>query len=120
MGEGQMVKVKIPFQERFKQPMLNGTKTWTSRTKRYGAPGDTFEAFGCEFEILKVERLILQDIIEHWKEEGCNSREDFLQVLKKLHPKRRFDPSERWYVHVFSTRARAIYNRTISMDGEPT
>lgn len=56
--------------------MLDGIKTWASRTKCYGQSGDTFEAFGHEFMIVKVERRTLEDIVEHWKEEGCSSKED--------------------------------------------
>jgi hypothetical protein len=99
------LKVKIPFLPRFKEPMLKGTKTWTSRTKRYGEPGDTFDAFDNEFEILKVERRTLEDILEHWKEEGCSSKEDAVEVWRRLHPRRGFDRSfylsERLYVHIF-------------------
>lgn len=30
------MKVSIPFWEMFKEPMLNGQKVMTSRTKKYG------------------------------------------------------------------------------------
>ena len=96
------MKVKIPFKESFREPMVNGVKTWTSRTRRLGKAGDTFIAFGCEFEILKVERRILQDVFDyHWREEGCEDPIDFFEVWEKIHPVKGFVPSQRVYVHIF-------------------
>lgn len=95
------MKVFIPFMERFREPLLNGTKTWTSRTKQYGVPNDTFPAFGAEFVILAIERKQLSEILEHWREEGCLSRDDALEVWRMIHPVRRLDLSELFFVHVF-------------------
>jgi len=39
-----MAKVYMPFKECFREPMLNGRKIMTSRTKRMGEAGDTFQA----------------------------------------------------------------------------
>jgi hypothetical protein len=94
------MKVKIPFMPRFASRMIGGIKTWTSRTRKYGNPGDTFEAFDHEFEIVKVERRTLGDILDHWREEGCDSRKDAVETWKMLHSKRG-DLQERLYVHVF-------------------
>jgi uncharacterized protein YqfB (UPF0267 family) len=94
------MKVKIPFLERFRQPMIQDRKTWTSRTKRYGQAGDVFEVFGHEFEIVRVERRTVDDIMDHWQEEGCGSREDAQEVWSRLHP-RRHDPEQRMFTHVF-------------------
>jgi hypothetical protein len=46
------MKVKIPFQERWRGAMLEQHKVCTSRNKRYGKPGDTFQAFDADFEIV--------------------------------------------------------------------
>lgn len=96
-----MAKVKIPFKERFREPMIRGLKTWTSRTKRYGKPGDTFEVFGQEFLIEKVERRTLADVAEHYKEEGCSSWSDFVDVWESIHRRKGFNTWQRVYVHVF-------------------
>jgi len=93
--------VKIPFKARFKEPLLDGTKTWTSRTRRLGNVGDTFDAFGHEFEILKVEHRMLKNVAFHWREEGCSSREDFVEVWKQIHPRKGYDPQQIVKVHVF-------------------
>jgi len=96
-----MVEVEIPFLPEFKPVMLDGTKTWTSRNKRYGKPGDTFRVFGHEFEILKVERRALWDVADHYKEEGCTSDVHFMKVWCKIHPRKGWHPYKRVYVHVF-------------------
>lgn len=96
-----MVKVKIPFKERFREPLVNSVKTWTSRTKRYGKPGDTFEVFGQEFLIEKVERRMLEDVADHWREEGCTSKLDFMNLWIKLHARKGYLATQRVYVHVF-------------------
>lgn len=96
------MKVKIPFKPRFKEPMLNGQKTWTSRTRPLGKRGDIFEVFGHQFQIEKVERRTLQDIFNsHWKEEGCEDPVDFFEIWEKIHPVKGFVPIQRVYVHVF-------------------
>ena len=95
------MKVKIPFLERFREPMLNGTKTMTSRNRKYGEPTDTFDAFDATFEIIEVCRLALGDIASFWQEEGCKSLEDFVETWKKIHPKRPYGLSDRFYVHRF-------------------
>lgn len=81
-----MTKVTIPFLERFKEPMLNGTKTMTSRSKKYGNVGDTFDAFEATFEITEVGRLKLGDIASFWKEEGMGSIDDFWKTWAQIHP----------------------------------
>ena len=95
------MKVDIPFKARFSLPMLRGEKTWTSRTRRYGKPGDTFEAFDNEFIIDKIERRTLWDVADHWKQEGCYSRQDFIDLWKNLHRKKGYLPGQRVYVHIF-------------------
>lgn len=96
-----MVKVQIPFKSRFEEPMLKGVKTWTSRTRRYGKPGDTFEAFNNEFEILKIERRPLEDVADHWAEEGCINKLDFIELWIRLHARKGFLATQRVYVHIF-------------------
>jgi len=82
-----MSLVKIPFKPYFKEPMLSGVKTYTSRTKRMGSPGDTFEAFGAQFEILSVEEVRLYEVASLWKEEGCASEEHFKEIWREIHPR---------------------------------
>jgi len=95
------LKVKIPFKERFKEPMLKGTKIFTSRTKRCGQNGDVFEAFGHEFEIVDTSYVRLETVSDFWEEEGCESKEDFIEVWKQIHPRKGFVPEQRVFVHQF-------------------
>ena len=95
------MKVKIPFKPRFKEPMLNGQKTWTSRNKWYGQIWDTFDAFGEEFVITNRARLSLGYVADHSKEEGCKSREDFIELWKQIHPRRGFLTEQIVKVHQF-------------------
>jgi len=104
-----MAEVKIPFLERFREPMLNGTKYMTSRTKRYGKKGDTFTAFGAEFKLLNDPFLLpLKNIIMEWKAEGFESIGDFQLTWCQIHPRRKFeDLEEKFWVHVFRRVGRA-------------
>lgn len=96
-----MTTIKLPFKSRFKKPLLSGQKTWTARTRRLGKKGDVFHAFGHEFEIERVERRTLEDVADHWREEGCDSKDDFVEVWKKIHPRKGYVPTQRVYVHIF-------------------
>jgi len=94
-------QIKIPFMERFKEPMLNGTKTMTSRTKIYGAKGDFFEAFCHGFRLDSIDAQPFKIIELQWQAEGCSSKEDFLAVWKQIHPRKTFEPDELLFVHRF-------------------
>ena len=54
-----MNKIAIPFLPEFREAMLAERKTATSRTKRYGYPGDYFEQFGRLFILVDVYRISL-------------------------------------------------------------
>jgi hypothetical protein len=43
----------------------------------------------------------LSFVTNHWKEEGCESREDFIQLWQKIHPRKGYDPYQQVYVHIF-------------------
>ena len=96
-----MVSVELPFKPEFQRVMLSGRKTMTSRTKRYGKRGDTFQAFGTTFKILDVSELQLDEVEKHYYEEGCCSEECFRETWEKLHPRRGFDPEQWVYTHYF-------------------
>jgi len=96
------MKVKIPFMEQFREPMLAGIKTCTSRTKKYGEEGDTFEVFGAMFEIQSVCRFPLRAVAsELYKYEGFNQPEEFIDIWTSLHPRKGYDPEQRVNVHFF-------------------
>ena len=86
------MKVKMPFMEKLRKPMLAGVKTCTSRTRIFGKEGDTFDAFGAEFEIVGMTELSLSEVQEFfWKQEGVKSPEEFKKVWG-IHPGRASTP----------------------------
>ena len=99
------MKVIIPFKKRFKAPLLVGGKTITSRTKIMGEINDTFDAFGATFLITDRFTARLETVALFYDREGCNSKEDFIEVWRQIHPIKGFDPEQKVYVHVFERLA---------------
>ena len=96
------MEIQIPFQEQFKDAMLTGTKTKTSRTKKYGTIGDKFKAFGAEFIIVNQEEEKLQYVADHYyKDEGFERPEQFINIWVELHPRKGWDPNQKVWVHEF-------------------
>jgi len=96
------MRVKIPFLPRFEGVMLSGMKTCTSRTKKYGKLGDTFEAFDATFVIERVFKEELSNIA--WfrcDEEGFQTPTDFIKCWEKIHYRKGYDPSQEVWVHQF-------------------
>ncbi len=94
--------ILIPFREEFRDLLLTGGKTATSRNTGYGAPGTVFEAFGARFVITAIRRLTLREVAEkHFAEEGLESAEEFVDVWQKVYPFRGFDPDHRVWYHEF-------------------
>ena len=104
--------IKIPFKERFAEPLLNGTKTMTSRTKCYGQSGDYFFAFGSCFVLISVIERHLDFIVDHWKEECCSSKEDFLAVWHEIHPRKTLNLQDKFWTHSFLEIS--LYNKAFS------
>lgn len=94
--------ITIPFRPQFREVMLSGQKILTARTKRFGAAGDRFQVFGATFEVVTVSQECLQDVSEHWLEEGCTSRENFISIWLSLHPRKGYDPEELVWLHRFA------------------
>ncbi len=97
------MRVKIPFRNEFEKVLLSGQKTMTSRTSRMGEHGDTFVAFGVEFQIEAVGKFALGYVAdEFWRQEGTNSREEFIEVWKQIHPWKGYQPQKVVWVHQFA------------------
>lgn len=100
-------EVKIPFQLEFKEPMLSGKKTMTTRPKKYGQPGDWFKAFGATFLLTEVYQVHLNLVaFTCYNEEGFNSPQEFRECWDKLHPHVTFEekPNRPVYLHRFVQR----------------
>lgn len=97
------MKVAIPFQDDFRGRMLQGLKVVTSRTRRYGKQGDTFDAFGATFTFRYVMRCPLELVaLLLYRAEGFTSSEDFIQCWQRLHPRKGYQADQIVYVHYFT------------------
>ena len=97
-----MAEICIPFLAEFKERMLSGQKTFTSRTKRYGREGDIFKAFGHLFALTAVYKGSLRFVAnKRYLDEGFPNTEAFIEVWKRLHPRKGYDPNQTVWIHRF-------------------
>lgn len=95
-------KIDIPFMQEFEPLMLTGKKSATTRTKRYGYPGDYFEAFGRVFILTDIYRMALWRVASvHYLEEGFNYEYEFIETWERLHPRKGYQPDQKVYFHRF-------------------
>lgn len=88
------------FDEEWEVPMIHGYKTCEARIEKYA--GDSFEAFGHQFVITKVEQLALGHISQKWfKQHGLFSPREFQEVWKHGH-NGVFDPEQEVWLYHFS------------------
>lgn len=98
-----MAHIKIPFKKEFRQALLDGKKTKTSRNKKYGDLGDTFDIFDGVFKITAIEKQPLEKVATQWyAEEGCDSPAAFRDIWIKLHPIKGFEAEKDVFVHTFT------------------
>jgi len=97
-----MTIIDVPFLQAFKRPMLDGRKTCTTRSKKYGEVGDIFGAWGLDFVLTEVARIPLHAVRDHhWEAEGVNSPTAFVKVWENIHPKKGFEPNAKKWLHRF-------------------
>lgn len=97
-----MSKITIPFLPEWKDKMLAGIKTHTCRSEAYGQPGDRFQIFGATFELIAVWQTTLADVAMHYyKQEGCDSPEDYIAVWNKIHKRRGYVATDIKWLHKF-------------------
>lgn len=96
------MRIQIPFRPHFKQTIIQGHKIATSRTKKYGKPGDEFEAFGYVFVIERQEYISLGVVANrHYEAEGFETPEQFKDEWMQIHPRRGYDSEQKVWVHWF-------------------
>lgn len=95
---------EIPFLPLFHAAIRAGEKTMTCRRTRYGKPGDILTVKGTPIRIrlTNVEPVKLGLIAEHfYKQEGCETPQDFIDVWNRIHPRRRYWAGESVWWHTF-------------------
>jgi len=99
------LRIQIPFRPHFKDAIIAGRKTATSRTKKYGNIGDEFEAFGYVFVIQRQERVKLSVVAQqHFRAEGFKNSGDFMNEWVSIHARKRYDPEQRIWLHWFQRK----------------
>ncbi len=96
----------VPFNSWSKERLDMGSKVATSRNKRYGDMGDYFEVdFGNRSRIYKITHVVevpLSVVKQFfWREEGCNSSKEFVEVWEDIHPRKGFVPDQEVWLHLF-------------------
>lgn len=96
------MQVNIPFRPFFSHPIRSGQKVMTCRSKKMGAVGDTFEAFGCTCILTHVFRCRLGYVlIDAYEQEGCDSQEQLEGIWENIHPGKGVDPDAIVWAHCF-------------------
>lgn len=102
-----MTAINIPFNDWSKNKLAEGIKTATSRNKKYGEPGDTFEVVLpdgriIKYELIAVTRKKLHEVRDkHYKDEGCSSPVEFVDVWVDIYPREGFNGAKRVWYHEF-------------------
>ena len=90
-----------PFLPEFEDAVLSGRKTLTSRTRRY-PKGEVLQSPFGRIRILSVVRVTLGGVRDlYWREEGCESPQDFERVWKQIHPRAGFRPKQLVWLRQF-------------------
>ncbi len=90
------------FGDIFRELMLNDVKICTTRSKRLGNAGDTFDKWGATFVITGFEKRMLREIADEYRaREGFETKEAFLAYFKKLHPRIGGELDHNWTVTHF-------------------
>lgn len=78
-----MGEVEIDFDDRFRGPLLDGSKICTTRQFKKGEVGDHFEAFGKVFFLTNVYEAPLVEVLINYEHMGFDGPADALVFWKK-------------------------------------
>lgn len=102
MSQTQSELVDIPFNDWSIEQLYSNNKTATTRTDRYGLPGERFKAAEEVWEFTHVVRVPLQVVANHfYSEEGCMSKEDFIDIWEDIHYRKGYEPDWMVWLHLF-------------------
>jgi hypothetical protein len=92
----------LPFRPEFEDAIRSGRKTVTTRTRRYGKPGDILDTPFGPVRLGRVERTLLAGVVPAlYHEEGFDSPQEFIEMWTRLHPRKGFVPEQWVWVHEF-------------------
>jgi hypothetical protein len=98
--------IKIPFREDMEEAIISIDKDWTTRSKKYGKPGDFFFVKDRRVRLLGHMRLPLWVVAKYgYRHEGVNSEEEFIELWKEIHPRKGWTPNELRWTHVFQVES---------------
>jgi hypothetical protein len=97
-----MADISIPFRPDMIQAIRAGNKICTSRSKRYGSPGDVFSLDGKLYRLVSVHRFALYFVANFlYIEEGVSSPAEFVRLWEEIHPVAGYEPNKVVCTHFF-------------------
>jgi len=102
-----MSEISIPMNGWSKEGLRDGRKTATTRTERYGEPGDRFtvefdDGVRQTYVLTHVVKIPLETVAEDfYDEEGAESPTEFKKVWEDIHYKKGYVADWRVYLHLF-------------------
>ena len=97
-----MIPIEIPFRADMREAIIAGNKYCTSRSKKYGRPGDTFKIGAKTYVLTAVLRRSLGTVASmYYEAEGTDSPDAFRSLWAEIHPRKGFDPCQMVWVHHF-------------------
>lgn len=96
-----MKRIEIPFNDWSRERLSNMEKYATSRNKKYGEVGDWFIVDDIDYTLDIVIQLPLWFVAkELFISEGADAPEEFVEVWKRIHPRKGYVPNQIvWYHH---------------------
>ena len=93
----------IPFLPEFLPKIRSGVKTATSRTKRYGRPGEVLEATdGIRIQLREVRETTLRNVSQYYfRQEGVSTPREFIAIWEALHSATGWTPNRKVWLHLF-------------------
>lgn len=92
----------LPFRESFREAVISGRKTATTRSEAYGAVGDVLDTPFGSVELTDVRRVPLTLVANgFYAQEGLDSPEAFIAIWNEIHPRRKYRPEDVKTIHFF-------------------
>lgn len=97
----------LPFHNEMKKAIVEGRKKKTTRYDVYWVDHDMFyyeddknNTWEVHFKVSDINQCRLAEAVDlFWEQEGFNSKEEMIELWKKLHPRRGYRALDTVYVH---------------------